>query len=477
MTRIERDSLGEVEVPEDAYYGSFTVRAIENFDLSGEYPPRELIRTLGQIKYAAAQVNEDIGDLDRKKAESIKAAADEVASGDHDNQFPTDFIQAGAGTPLHMNANEVIANRATELLGGRKGQYLIHPNDHVNMGQSSNNVVPTAIRLVLLELSVSLSSELKRLGDTFKNKGDKFSNLLKVGRTHYQDAVPITLGQEFEAYATICRRAVDNISEKTKVLSVVGLGGNAVGTGINTAQDFRERLVKELVTVTGADLTPAEDPIALTQSMRPFQEFSGSLRETASDLLKVTNDLMFLSSGPVAGINEINLPEVEPGSSIMPGKVNPSIVEAVKMSLIQVLGCDHTVSLATREGHLELNTMAPLIGKNLISAVQLFSKAMKTFREKCIEGIQANKEAIEKSLDKSTAVATALSPYLGYDRVTELVKECLEKDNEIRELVLERGWFTKEELERVLAPERLTSPQKVDPQLREKVDRRLKDNF
>ena len=475
MSRIERDSLGEVEVPEDAYYGSFTVRAIENFELSGEEPPRELIAALGRIKLAAARVNEDIGDLDRKKAEAIKTAAEEVVAGKYDEEFPIDFIQAGAGTPLHMNANEVIANRATELLGGQKGEYLSHPNDHVNMGQSSNNVVPTALRLVLLELSEDLIAELENLGSAFEEKGEELSELLKVGRTHYQDAVPIRLGQEFEAYATVCRQSVENVSKSTEVLSEIGLGGNAIGTGINTDPDFRKRLVEELATITGAGLTTGRDPIALTQSMRPFHEFSGSLRETASDLLKVTDDLMFLSSGPMAGINEIELPEVEPGSSIMPGKVNPSIVEAVKMSLLQILGYDHTVSLATREGHLELNVMAPLIGKNLISAVRLFSRAVRTFREKCIEGIRANRERIEKSFDKSTAVATALSPYIGYDRAAELVKESLEEGKDIRKLVLERNWLTGEELEKVLDPERLTSPQGVDTQLKDRVRRRLDD--
>ena len=475
MSRIERDSLGEVEVPEGAYYGSFTVRAIENFDLSGEKPPRELIAALGKIKIAAARANEGIGNLDSEKAGAIKTAAEEVAAGEFDEEFPLDPIQAGAGTPLHMNANEVIANRATELLGGQKGEYLVHPNDHVNMGQSSNNVVPTAIRLVLLELSEDLSAELESLGNTFEKKGEELSDLLKVGRTHYQDAVPIKLGQEFKAYGTVCRQAVDNISKSAEVLSEIGLGGNAIGTGINTAPDFRKRLVEELATVTGADLTPAEDPIALTQSMQPFQEFSGSLRETASDLLKVSDDLMFLSSGPVAGINELDLPEVEPGSSIMPGKVNPSIVEAVKMSLLQVLGYDHTVSLATSEGHLELNVMSPLIGNNLISAAKLFSKAVRTFREKCIDGIRANRERVERSFDNSTAVATALSPYIGYDRVAELVKESLEGEKDIRELVLERNWLTDEELEKVLDPERLTSPQGIDTQLRDKVRRRLED--
>lgn len=473
MTRTERDSLGKVEVQDGVYYGSFTARALENFELSGETPPPELIAALGKIKIAAARVNEEFGGLDHEKSKAIISAAEEVVAGDYDDQFPIDLIQAGAGTPLHMNINEVIANRATELLGGRLGEYLVHPNDHVNMGQSSNNVVPTAFRLVTLELAGDLVAEMEKLSKAFEEKSEEFAGLVKVGRTHYQDAVPVTLGQEFGTYAHVCRGLVENISEAGDGLSEVGLGGNAIGTGINTAPGFRERLVEELSAVSGMDLTPAGNPIATTQFMEPFLRFSGSLREAGSELVKVADDLMFLSSGPKAGINEIKLPEVEPGSSIMPGKVNPSIVEAVKMSLLQVLGYDHTVSLASREGHLELNVMTPLIGKNLISAALLFSRALKTLRESCVAGIRANRQVIERNFDNSTAVATALSPYLGYERVAELVKTSLKDERGLRELVLERDWLTEDELETVLDPDRLTSPREVDDRLREKVKRRL----
>ncbi|MFW6005849.1 MAG: aspartate ammonia-lyase [Candidatus Bipolaricaulota bacterium] len=474
MTRTERDSLGKVEVPDGVYYGSFTARALENFELSGETPPPELVAALGKIKIAAARVNEEFGNLDREKSQAIVSAAEEVVAGEYEEEFPLDLIQAGAGTPIHMNVNEVIANRATELLGGKLGDYLVHPNDHVNMGQSSNNVVPTSFRLVILELKKDLSTEMEKLGEVFEEKSDEFANLVKVGRTHYQDAVPVTLGQEFGAYAHVCRRSVKSIAEAAESLYEVGLGGNAVGTGINTAPGFRKRLVAELSSITGVDLIPAKDPVATTQSMEPFLRFSGSLRDVATELVKVSDDLMFLSSGPKAGVNELELPEVEPGSSIMPGKVNPSIVEAVKMSLLQVLGYDQTVSLASREGHLELNVMTPLIGKNLISAVLLFTRSMKTFREDCVRGIRPNREVIKSNFDKSTAVATALSPYLGYERVADLVKTSLKEERGLRELVLDREWLTENELETVLDPERLTSPGEIDDQLREKVEKRLK---
>lgn len=474
VTRTERDSLGKVEVPDGVYYGSFTARALENFELSGQTAPPELIAALGKIKVAAARVNEEIGNLDREKSRAVVSAAEEVVAGEHEEQFPLDLIQAGAGTPIHMNVNEVIANRATELLGGGLGDYLVHPNDHVNMGQSSNNVVPTAFRLVTLDLAEDLVTEMEKLGQAFVKKSEEFADLVKVGRTHYQDAVPVTLGQEFGAHAHVCRRSVKSIAESAEGLYEVGLGGNAVGTGINTPPGFRERLVDELSAIAGLDLVPAKDPIAVTQSMEPFLRFSGSLREAASELVKVADDLMFLSSGPRAGINEIELPEVEAGSSIMPGKVNPSIVEAVKMSLLQVLGYDQTVSLASREGHLELNVMTPLIGKNLISAALLFTRSLKTFREDCVGGIQPNREVIERNFDRSTAVATALSPYLGYERVADLVKTSLKEEKGLKELVLERELLTEDELETVLDPERLTSPGEIDDQLREKVKKRLK---
>jgi aspartate ammonia-lyase len=476
MSRLEKDSLGEVKVPEEAYYGSFTARAKDNFDLSGTRPSRELIKSLGEIKVAAARANRELRNLDEARAEAIVSAGEEVISGDFDDQFPLDLIQAGAGTPLHMNANEVIANRATELVGGEKGEYLVHPNDHVNLGQSSNNVVPTALRLALIRRSKILLSDLENMVDALREKASEFEGVVKVGRTHYQDAVPITLGQEFGAYAVQIGRTSEGIEEKIDGLREVGLGGNAVGTGINTPPEFRNLVVRELSRVTGEGLKPADNSIALTQTMEPFLALSGSIRVAARELIKITDDLMFLSSGPGAGINEIELPEVEPGSSIMPGKVNPSILEAVKMAFLQVLGYDHTVSLAAGEGHLELNVMTPVIGKNLMAELKMLAKAVKSMRRDCVEGIRANREEISRQFDESTAVATALSPYLGYDRVAEIVKLSLKEGRDLKQLVRERGWLTEEELEQLLDPERLTSPQGIDEELKERVEERFEED-
>jgi len=476
MSRLEKDSLGEFNVPDEAYYGSFTARAKDNFDLSGTRPSRELIKSLGEIKVAAARANRELRNLEEGKAEAIVSAGKEVISGDYDDQFPLDLIQAGAGTPLHMNANEVIANRATELLGGEKGEYLIHPNDHVNMGQSSNNVVPTALRLASISRSKILVSDLEDLEAALKGKASEFEGVVKVGRTHYQDAVPITLGQEFGAYTDQIRRTRERIEEKTGELREVGLGGNAVGTGINTPPEFKNLVVRELSRVTGEDLKPADNSIALTQTMGPFLDLSGSIRVATRELIKITDDLIFLSSGPRAGINEIELPEVEPGSSIMPGKVNPSILEAVKMAFLQVLGYDHTVSLAAGEGHLELNVMTPVIGKNLMTGLRMLGKAVKSMRCDCVEGIRANREEISRQFDESTAVATALSPYLGYDRVAQIVKLSLKEERGLKQLVRERGWLTERELERLLDPERLTSPRGVDEKLKKRVEGRFEED-
>jgi len=473
MPRIERDSLGEVEVPKDAYFGGFTARARKNFKMSESGTEKALVRAIARIKVAGSKVNRGLGLLDEAKAEAIISAAREVVSGNFDDQFPLDMIQAGAGTPVHMNVNEVIANRATELLGGQKGEYLVHPNDHVNMGQSSNNVVPTALRLALLDLARGLIDELDGLIDALEDKSDEFKDIVKVGRTHYQDAVPITLGQEFGAYAHNVGRVRDLVEDSLSYLREVGVGGNAVGTGINTPPEFRDRLVEELSRVTGEDLQPAEDPIATTQSMLPFANYSGSLRGAAEELVKILDDLVFLSSGPKAGINEISLPEVEPGSSIMPGKVNPSIPEAVKMGLFQVLGYDHSVSLAAKEGHLELNVMTPLIATSLITGTRTFENSVKTLRKMCVEGIKANRNEITRQFDESTAAATALSPYLGYERVAELVKLVLEEDRSLKRTILERDWLTEPELDRLLDPERLTSPGGVDEDLRDEVRKRL----
>ena len=473
MARVERDSLGEVEVPSEAYYGSFTARAAENFRISDQGPPRELIQALADIKLSAAEVNSELGYLSERKASAIQSAARELGTGKFDDQFPFGLLQAGAGTPLHMNVNEVIANRATEHLGGEKGEYLVHPNDDVNMGQSSNNVIPTAVRLAVVHLGEGLLGELNSLEATFKDKADQYKNQLKVGRTHYRDAVPITLGQEFHAYSTLCGQGADRIAEALEDLKVIGLGGNAIGTGINTDPSFRDRIAEVLSENSDLALQPAEDPISLTQSMEAFHNFANSLRSAVTELDKICDDLMFLSSGPVAGIAEISLPEVEPGSSIMPGKVNPSIIEAFKMVGLQVKGYAHVISLAAGEGHLELNVMAPVIGKNLLDGVQIFSEGLKILREKCIQGIEVNEGRFERYMKKSTAVATALSPYIGYDRTAEAVHQALEGDRNIRQILLDKGWFREEELDRLLSPERLTTPRGIDRELKQKVRERM----
>ncbi|MDY6777833.1 MAG: aspartate ammonia-lyase [Candidatus Nanohaloarchaea archaeon] len=474
-TRQEADSLGTVDVPADAYYGSFTQRARKNFDLTGGKPPSSFIRAFGFIKKAAARTNHELGLLQEKKAEAIVDASDEVVDGTFDDEFVLDMIQAGAGTPFHMNANEVIANRATELLGGGLGEYLVHPNDDVNMGQSSNNVVPTAIRLACLELSDTLLEEMEELSESLRDRADEYNDTVKVGRTHLQDAVPVTLGQELDAYATHVEEAIRRLDQARDGLREVGLGGNATGTGINTPEGFRDRLVDELSEVTGRELRATDDALATTQSMTPFSDLSGALKRFCLDMIKAANDMMLLNSGPVAGIGELELPEVEPGSSIMPGKVNPSVTEAFKMSCIQVLGNDEAVSVAAKEGDLELNVNTPLIARNLFDSLDLLASAIEMWRKDCIEELEADEARIEELLSGSTATATALSPYIGYDRTAEAVHEALESSRTFREVVEERGWMTTEELDGVLQPERMTEPHGVDEELRDRVRERLND--
>ncbi len=476
MVRQESDSLAEVEVPDDAYYGSFTVRAQKNFDITGETVSMELIRKVALVKKAAAMVNAHNGDLDQETAEAIVEAAEEVLAGDHDDQFVLDPIQAGAGTPLHMNVNEVIANRATELLGGEKGQYRVHPNDDVNMGQSTNNVVPTALRLALLDLSDELVDAIDELAETFRDRADEHDDIVKVGRTHLQDAVPVTVGQEFGAWARTCEKGRERIERSRDELRELGIGGNAVGTGINTRPSFRQDLVDELAEMTGRELRMTADNVQLTQSMAPFSSFTGTVETFASDLLKVTDDLQVLNSGPVAGIGELDLPEVEPGSSIMPGKVNPSIVEATQMTCLQAIGNHETVAAASREGDLEMNVMAPVIAKNAIGMVSAMTNAVRMLAERCIEDLAVDAGRIEELFAGSTAVATALSPYIGYDRTAEAVHAALDEERPVREIVAERGWMTDDELDAVLDPDRMTAPRGIDTELRETVRTRLEEN-
>lgn len=474
MPRTEEDALGEVTVPEDAYYGGFTRRASKNFAISDQRVPQELIANIARIKKAAARVNNDMGLLEDQKADVIQEAADEVIDGVFDGAFPLDIIQAGAGTPMHMNVNEVIANRATELLGGSKGEYIVDPHDDVNMGQSTNNVVPTALRLTVMDKLDQLCAVIDDLAVSFDTKATRYDGLIKVGRTHLQDAVPVTVGQELASYAETCRIGERRLDQCEDELSIVGLGGNAVGTGINTPEGFRGALVDELGRITGRDLEPADDPVQTTQSMSVFADVSGRVRSFVTDMIKISDDLMVLSSGPTAGIGEYELPEVEPGSSIMPGKVNPSIVEAFKMTCLDVVGNDLTVTRAAEEGDLQMNVMAPVIAKNLCSGLDELSRAIRMLEQRCIDELSIDEQRVKELMDGSTAIATALSPYIGYDRTAELVHRFLDGDYaSLSELVREQDWLTAEELETVLSPERMTSPHGVDTELRDRVQERI----
>jgi aspartate ammonia-lyase len=464
-TRQESDSLETVDVPADAYYGAFTVRAQDNFQITGNTTHPALVRALGQVKKAAAIANHELGDMDAETRDAIVQAADAVIAGEHTDQFVLDPVQAGAGTPVHMNANEVIANRATEILGGEKGDYTVDPHDDVNMGQSSNNVVPTATRIATISLTHRLLEQLELLAEAFDGKADEYADTVKVGRTHLQDAVPITLGQEFAAYASMIRNGMVRMEDALDELHVVGIGSNAIGTGINTEETFREKLVEHLSDVTEHNLTAADHPIAVTQSMAPFARFSGALRTLVTDLNKIANDLVLMTSGPNAGLHEIALPEVEPGSSIMPGKVNPSIVEAFKMTCYDVLGKDQAISMAAKEGQLELNVMTPLIAKNLFEALTELANATEMLREQCVTGIEANENRIQDLFDGSTVTATALSPYLGYDTTAEVVQKALESGTSIRDIVVDDGLMEEADVEQVLDVDNMTKPGGLDAEL------------
>jgi len=473
--RIEKDSLGTLKVPQDAYYGIFTIRAKQNFNLTGTTTHPVLIKSLGIVKQAAALANMEVGWLDKKRGKAIVKACQEVIAGKFNDQFPLDMLQAGAGTPVNMNANEVIANRAIEILGGRKGDYsVVHPNDHVNMGQSSNNEIPSAVRIATLLLLQGLLNELSLLEKALIRKAKEFDKIVKVGRTHLQDAVPIRLGQEFDVYREILLRGRVSILKSALDLTELGTGGTAVGTGINAHPRFDKLAVKYVSQLTGINFSTTSSHLYLTQSMAAFAHFASALEVLCSELIKMCNDLMLLSSGPKAGLQEIILPEVEPGSSIMPGKINPSIVEAFKMVCLQVQGHGHTVKKTASEGNLQLNIFTPLVAYNLFGALEIFSRGIDMFRIFCLEGIQVNARRIQELNHLSLANATALNPYLGYARTTALVRESLSRNLPLKSLLLEKKWFEKQELDRILDPHHLTSPQEIDKNLQKKVTRRLK---
>ena len=458
--RIERDSLGERELPADVYYGIQTARAIENFPVSGLKPYPSLVTATVQIKKAAARVNLALGILDRRLAQAIEAAADEVLAGKLRDQFVVDPFQAGAGTSHNMNANEVLANRAIELLGGEKGDYsIVHPNDHVNMSQSTNDVFPTAMRLAALELTGKLIVTLELLSDSLRKKSVEFDHVVKSGRTHLQDAVPIRLGQEIGAYATAVGKNARRVSRAADELKEIGLGGTAAGTGLNAPPGYRERVVKELSRITNQKLRATEDYFELMQSMSPFVGLSSALRTLATDVIRITNDLRLLSSGPNTGLAEISLPAVQPGSSIMPGKVNPVIAEMTGMVCFQVMGNDLVIATAAQAGQLELNVMMPVIAFDLLMSLTILTNALALLRERCVEGITANEERCRWYAEHSVSLVTALNPKIGYTRAAEIAKRAMAKGKTIRETIEEEGLLTQEELAQVMDTRAMTDYQ------------------
>ncbi|MBU0590786.1 aspartate ammonia-lyase [Candidatus Micrarchaeota archaeon] len=474
-TRKESDFLGEMEVPEDAYYGIFTVRASSTFKLSGQMANPEFVRAVIVIKKAAALANKKLGMLEAGKADAITKAADEALAGKYDNQFIIDAFQAGAGTPTHMNVNEVLANRANEILDGEKGKYdKVHPNNHVNMSQSSNNVMPSAVRIACVKLSKKLAIEMELLENEFRKKADRYSKTMKCGRTHLMDAVPMTYGQMFGAYAEAIDSETTNLERSLEKARELGIGGTATGTGITAHPEFRKTIVAEInkiennndTGIEGEWYVPAKDPVEKTQSMNDLLFVSGVMRNYASTLNRIANDLRLLGSGPNAGITEIKLPAIEPGSSIMPGKVNPSIPEAVNMICWQVCGNDRTIELAAQSGQLELNFGAPIIAHNLLQSLVLLTNGTRLFREECIEGMEVDEERTKSLLEGTFAQATALNPYLGYSLVSKLVTESQKNGIPIKELVLQKRLMEKNDLEKVLS---VSGPAITDSKILERV--------
>jgi len=457
--RTERDSLGERQVPAHAYYGIQTLRAAENFRISGLRMPPDLVTATVLIKKAAAEANVDAGRLQPAVGLAICRAADDVLEGRLRDQFIVDVYQAGAGTSHNMNANEVLANRAAEILGCPLGAYdVIHPNDHVNMGQSTNDVFPTATRLALLAGLAPLLAAARALAGAFGGKAVAFDRILKVGRTHLQDAVPITLGQEFGGYEACLSRAADEVEHAGVGLLGLNLGATAVGTGLNAGPEFAEGAIDRLRRWTGLPVTVAANRFRVTQSMGDVLGYSGAVRRLAVELGKIASDLRLLGMGPRAGLAEIILPAVQPGSSIMPGKVNPSVPEMVNQVCFQVTGCDATVAAACEAGQLELNVMMPVIAWNMIHSTTILREAMTTLRERTVEGIGADAARCRELLDRSTAVATALSPYLGYAATADIAKESVRTGRPVRELVIERGLLAADALDRILSPDEMTKP-------------------
>lgn len=462
-TRREKDSLGYVGVPAEALYGAQTARAIENFPISGLRANPFLVRALALVKFAAAKVNGDLGLITPEQSRAIQQAAQEVLDGQHLDQFVVDVFQAGAGVSLHMNTNEVLANRASQILGGSLGEYAhAHPNDHVNYGQSTNDVFPTAMRLSALLALQELYPVLESLAQGLEAKATEFDHILKSGRTHMQDAVPIRLGQEFAAYAVAMRRATTFIAEASSGLRELGLGGSAVGTGINTHPKYRFAAIDLLAKLTGEPLTATDDMRYAMQSCAPMASVSGALRTLALEIIRISNDLRLLSSGPNTGFREIDLPGLQPGSSIMPGKVNPVLPELAAMVGFQVCGNDAAVAMAVQAGQLELNVMMPTMAHNVLQSITILTNTLHELDHRCIRGITANEARCAFYAQSTVSLATALNPYIGYAKAAEVVKESIATGRSIIDLVREKGLLTEHQISNILDARAMTEPREKE---------------
>lgn len=459
LFRIENDSIGEKQVPKDAYYGVQTLRAAENFKITGYSLNSEFIKALAKIKKASASTNINIGILDSKIGSAIMKACDEIISGKLHDQFITDPIQGGAGTSMNMNINEVVANRAIELLGWEKGNYnVVHPNDLVNMGQSTNDVIPTAGKITALELLKSALKKLDELQKALEEKAVQFDDVLKMGRTQLQDAVPVRLGQEFGAYAKVVKRDIVRITKSMDELKAVNMGATAIGTGINADEEYVTRIVPVLSRITGLDLHQAEDLIDGTQNLDGFVAVSSALKTCAVSLSKISNDLRLLSSGPKTGIGEINLPPKQNGSSIMPGKVNPVIPEVMNQVAFNIIGNDLTITMAAEAGQMELNAFEPVLFYNLFQSIETLTNGVETFTNNCVKGITANVDRCKELVDNSVGIVTALCPHIGYKEAAKIAKTALKTGEPVKKLVLQEGMLTEEELNVILDPFGMTEP-------------------
>jgi fumarate hydratase class II len=457
--RREQDSMGEMQIPAQAYYGAQTARAVENFPISNLRFPRRFIRALGLIKKHAARANEALGLIPKELSSAIQRAAEEMIGGGLDDQFVVDIFQTGSGTSTNMNANEVIANRAIEIMGGKRGDKSVHPNDHVNRGQSSNDVIPTAIHIAALDgIRHHLVPSLRELQSALGKKASDFKEVLKIGRTHLQDATPIRLGQEFSGYASQIEHAIERLRRVEPSLAELALGGTAVGTGINTHVNFAQRTIADIAAETGLPFREAANHFEAQAAIDACLETSGALKTVAVCLVKIANDIRWLGSGPRCGLGELKLPATQPGSSIMPGKVNPVMCEMVIQVGAQVVGNDAVITLGGTFGAFELNTMLPVTAYNLLQSIDLLTQACRIFTNRCISGLEADREKCESNVEKSLAMCTALAPLIGYDKAARIAKTAYESGRTVREVALESSGLDKQTLDRLLDPRSQTEP-------------------